>query len=131
MEISRSTKRRGFPSPTPLVDMVFQLLIFFMLTSVAQIADLFPVTPPESTSASQQVTEPATILVGPDGSLALDQTPVALNALAGALRGRQQRPASVLVKADSGAKSGLVVRILEQIYAAGIDDVILATNRLP
>jgi len=130
VKIARSRASKPFPSLAPLVDIVFQLLIFFMLTSAVSVADLFDVKLPESTTAGEQALKPVIVLVGAEGKVALDGELVKVEELIGKLQQRREAGAApVMVKADRGAKTGDVVSVLEQIQAAGIEKVMLATSR--
>jgi len=130
VKIARSRASKPFPSLAPLVDIVFQLLIFFMLTSAVSVADLFDVKLPESTTAGEQSLKPVIVLVGSEGKVALDGEIVRVEELIGKLQQRREAGAvPVMVKADREANTGDVVSVLEQIQGAGVEKVMLATSR--
>jgi biopolymer transport protein ExbD len=60
----------------PLINVVFLLLIFFMLAGALAPADPFRVDPPLSRSEAPPPAEPLTLLIGADGELALDGEPL-------------------------------------------------------
>ena len=113
----------------PLINIVFLLLIFFMLTSTLTTPDAFDVTLPESTQGSEGEMDPIVVLIAGDGALALDNAPIALAALEAALAAaRDARPLSaVLIKADARATTGDVATVLRRARAAGVEKVGLAT----
>lgn len=114
----------------PVINIVFLLLIFFMLLGAMSAPDAFAVRPPQS--AAQAPSDPAeTVLaIGLDGRMALGRLPVAPRHLASELAAwRARHPGRELqVKADAGADAGQVVEVLETLRAAGIARVSLLTS---
>ena len=113
----------------PLINIVFLLLIFFMLTSTLVTPDAFDVTPPESQQGDAAPAAPTVVLVGPDGALALNNEPVALSGLEpGLAAARVENPGSpLLIKADAQATTADVMAVLRRARAAGVERVGLAT----
>lgn len=91
-----ATRRRHAPSLTPLIDVVFILLVFFMLVSsfVRWNAVRVQTSPAASHRAQPAVQHALRVSVFPDGRLLLDGEPVSLDDLVrrvGALRSPQVR----------------------------------------
>src|SRR5215510_5165289 len=71
----------------PMIDVVFFLLVFFMMTSLAMtIYRGLPVSLPEAASGDRAAAETASITVSKDGQTYLNREPVALPDLADRLR---------------------------------------------
>jgi biopolymer transport protein ExbD len=112
----------------PLINVVFLLLIFFMLAGQLTAAGPFPVMPPESAAAGapdlQQEGEPreAVILLAADGRLALDGALVEEAALKAALAERLAAVPGLPVhlKADGDAEAAAVVAVMETLRDAGV-----------
>lgn len=117
----------------PLINIVFLLLIFFMLTSTLVTPDAFDVTPPQSQQGDAAPAPPTVVLVGPDGALALNNEPVALSQLEpGLAAARAESPGSpLLIKADAQATTADVMAVLRRARAAGMERVGLATASAP
>lgn len=117
----------------PLINIVFLLLIFFMLTSTLVTPDAFDVALPESKQGQPAEPQPVVILIGGDGSLALDNEPVSLSELEPALAAaRAEDPgATLLIKADAQATTADVAAVLRRARAAGVERVGLATTNAP
>ncbi len=113
----------------PLINVVFLLLIFFIMTGALHAVDYFNVNPPSSSSQIQGSLDDTVILVGSDGRIAIDNKEVdevdlqlsildKLAANAGAV---------VRIKADGRADAARVVEIMELIEAVGVGRVMLLT----
>lgn len=108
----------------PLINLVFLLLIFFMLAGRLTAADPFEIAPPESASGADPVAEEMLILVAADGRLALDGAMVSEAELAERL-GRE--PRRVRLKADAEAEAVRVVQVMEVLRDAGVENLHLLT----
>lgn len=123
----------------PLINVVFLLLIFFMLAGRLTQAVPFNVEPPVSTAAGQvfgpgaeQLRE-ATVMVAADGRVALNGTlldPAALRqAVADQVARRPDLP--VILKADGAAEASAVVAVMERLRDAGVRRLQLFTQAMP
>ncbi|MEX1153707.1 ExbD/TolR family protein [Parvibaculum sp.] len=119
-------RKRNMASLTPLIDVVFLLLIFFMLTtSFLKTQSLSVVTP--SPSAEELPTDARVVeiwLMG-DGTLRVDGTPVEAENLAEAVKagigGRKDMTVTIL--AESGSRTQVFVTAIEAARQAGARDV--------
>ncbi|NGP51878.1 biopolymer transporter ExbD [Thioalkalivibrio sp. XN8] len=127
------TQRR--PAPTeerilPLINVVFLLLIFFMLAGTLAVREPFEVTAPDSSSETRPETEPRRLLLGADGRLALDgevlDEAAVVAALAAALA--DDPGLRVELKADARTPGNRAVVLLEALRAAGLEQVSLMTQ---
>lgn len=109
----------------PLINVVFLLLIFFMVVGRLSVADPFRVEPPRSANGAGAERGPTVLLIGADGQLALDGKPVETGALAAAIT--ELRTEAVRVKADGAASAGLVVGVLRTLREAGVERTQLLT----
>jgi len=118
----------GFPM-TPMIDVVLQLLIFFMLIS-RYLPPALNVTLPEASTARAEDRPSISISITSDGTLAVDGAITAWPSLPGLLAGREPETL-VRVAADRGADYGLVVRALDASAAAGLTHIALETAPQP
>lgn len=116
---------KGRPRLAPLIDVVFLLLIFFLLTSTLATSDLFEIELPEARSGQDQQAKPLTVLVGAGGDAAVNNVATPVDQLAEALKRELDglSDKQVMVKADAGATTRELVDVLAEISAAGIADV--------
>ena len=131
--VGRHRQRNSDEGIIPLINVVFLLLIFFMLAGKLSQIDPFTVTPPDSASESPPDGSALTVLVGSDGRIAFDGKPVELEELAALLTGRNGRDgqeAKVLrLKADQQAEADRVIEVMESLRAAGIEKLSLLTTK--
>lgn len=126
LEIERGQKEIDI---TPLVDMVFQLLIFFMLTSSFVTLPGIKINLPKAQTAAALPENNIVITVGQDKSLFLNETRVTAaelrKQLAQRVAGKQDTP--LLIKADTKADIGTVVEIWDICRVSGISQINIAT----
>ena len=113
----------------PLINVVFLLLIFFMLAGRLTVSDPFEVRPPSSTNKHPSHDSEVTVLIGADDQLALNGELVSGKALekAVAKRIRAGGPTMVRLKADGQAKGRRVVAIMDRLRNAGVKKLRLVT----
>ncbi len=113
----------------PLINVVFLLLIFFMLAGQLSSGDPFEIAPPDSVSEGAPTETPSLILVAADGRLALDGEELPLERLLERLpaAGEGGVAPEVRVKADGRVEATLVVDLLSRLDQAGVGRVMLLT----
>ena len=123
-----SSNRRGASvvDLTPLIDVVFQLLIFFLLTSnyVSNRSPSMDVDLPESSlRSSAPRLEDFTIAIKPDGTIYVDEGDrVSMEELAVRLtRAANDNPETVvLIRGDQSVPYGRVVKVMSLAKIAGL-----------
>jgi biopolymer transport protein ExbD len=113
----------------PLINVVFLLLIFFMLAGRLAATDPFQIDPPVSASEGLVTVEDLLVQVGVDGRLALNGKEMGEDALSAAVAARLSdgTPAPVRLKADGTVEAARVVAIMERLREAGVESVQLLT----
>ena len=124
-------RRRGRIEIIPMIDVMFFLLATFMLASLSlQNLHSLPVDLPRGQSAPLQAKTPVTLTVTRAGDILLSETAVTLETLAPALRTLLPSPdANVVVAADSGAPTGVVVQAMLRAREAGAAHFLFAIKR--
>lgn len=114
----------------PLINIVFLLLIFFMVAGQLSQSDTVRVEPPRSSSAADMETPLARILMAADGSIHINGIPVAPADVTETVRTllAASAPDAIFVKADSGADARQAIALLAAIRAAGATGVRLVTQ---
>ena len=113
----------------PLINVVFLLLIFFIMTGALHAVDFFNVDPPTSTSDAAGSLDQTVILIGGDGRIAIgnqevDETDLQLTV---SDRLAANADAIIRIKADGRVDAVRVVEIMELIEAVGVRRVLLLT----
>ena len=113
----------------PLINVVFLLLIFFMVAGRLTGSDPFKVDPPTSANKHPAQKPEATVLIASDKRLALDGEVMSADALEKAMAGRIRSGGStvVRVKADARAEGVRVVDVMERLRRAGVAKLRLLT----
>jgi biopolymer transport protein ExbD len=111
----------------PLINVVFLLLIFFMVAGRIAAGDPFRVQAPRAALDGPGRAEDRLLIVAADGRLALDGAEIARPALPGALAGATR----LRVKADAAADSLAVARLLAELRAAGVAEARLMVRERP
>lgn len=122
-------KKNSSPDMTPMIDMVFLLLIFFLLTSVFSIPAV-KTELPESSTAQQVKQDELTIAVKSDGSVYLNDYPVDDVHLRMML-GRKLAAADekiVNVSADKSVDFGRIVKVMDIAKESGAESVAFLTD---
>ena len=115
---------------TPMLDIVFIMLIFFIVTTsfVKEIAlDLN--RPSSEPQEEKRISEVITIRIQANGQVEVGNRPVDIRAVRANVEGELATrgfDTPVVVIADRAADSGLMVRVIDQARMAGADQVSLA-----
>jgi biopolymer transport protein ExbD len=129
MRLRRPTRRSEPENTIPLINVVFLLLIFFMLAGKLGQQDPFPLTPTQSQSERAPTERPVTVYVGQDGRIALGDDVLALDALETAVRARLGDGATVVrLKSDEAAEANRVIAAMDALRRAGVKRVTLLTT---
>lgn len=114
---------------TPLIDMVFQLLIFFMLTSSFIMQSGIKVNLPKAVTAEPGREENVVITISRENVLYLDKKVLTNRELKGVLSRAQKDNIPVLIMADQYASMGRVVEVWDMARDSGVEEVNIATER--
>lgn len=120
-------------SIAPLIDIVFLLLIFFMLTSHFEIITGIDIKLPDITErASDQSVDTMIVVIDKTGNCYLKKGKVALKDLYLRLkRIAEQKKINLILQADRNVKHGYVVRVMDLANQAGINSIIIAAQWEP
>jgi biopolymer transport protein ExbD len=123
--------RRGRIEIIPMIDVMFFLLVSFMLASLSmQTLNSITVNLPQGDAPNLQHKEPVTLTITKDSKIFLDKKPTTLTTMAFALKTMlTEHDAGVVVNADSAAPEGIVVEAMLQARRAGIDHFLIAVKR--
>lgn len=115
---------------SPLIDMVFLLLIFFMVTTVFVEETGVDVQKPVAASATKLNKNSILLAVTPRGDIVHGGRALALNAVRG-LVARQLRDGvrPVIILADRVAHTGVVVDVIDECKRAGAETVSIAARQ--
>lgn len=129
MKLPREKPERELINITPLIDVVFILLVFFMLAGSIEPEDAFPVSPAASTSDLRGDIQDLVVLVGEDGEIAINDRTIERESLEEEVREILTRQPDVLIqlKPAATAKAKEVIAVMEDIRSGGASYVVLLT----
>lgn len=131
MEFEGRSRIHAHLDITPLIDIVFLLLVFFMLTSTFLVPEAIELDLPESGSASVMETTPITISLDQTGQLALNGELIKLDKLRIAIEPllKEDADSAITLKSDAHTEVQQLLKVMDEIRAAGGSNVALATTQ--
>jgi len=130
--LEKRIRKKRLPNLVPLINIVFLLLIFFMLSGTLSKKDLFEVDPPLSYTGSNAESPEITILIRDDNKISLDDKIIPLNNLEAYLTSllKNKNIEEVLIKADGNASSGTLSKVIRMIRNTGIKRAAIVTKNI-
>ncbi|MEY3024278.1 MAG: hypothetical protein RJA16_1104 [Planctomycetota bacterium] len=114
---------------SPLIDCVFILLIFFIVTTVFVEETGVEVDKPQAASASQLEKSSILIALTSKGEVVYGGRDIGISGVQPLVKRMIQREdLPVIVQADQASQSGLLVRIIDEAKLAGATKVSVATR---
>lgn len=131
MRFGRSRRPDPLLDVTPMIDIVFQLVLFFMVSTTFISSPGIQVDLPRS-SAQTILTESddLNIWMTVEGAVYVNDDPVDLKQLRSRLHAAAERSPStlIIVKADTGVQHGRVVQVMDLARAEGLTRLAIATE---
>lgn len=132
MEIERKRKNNPVMDIAPLVDVVFLLLLFFLMTSRIVSEPVIRVRLPESKTSEVEGRREIVISVTGDGFIYLDGTPMVIGDITAALRAKLAATGTdmpVRVRADRESTLGLIVQVIDEVKMSGAATFSIVTEK--
>ena len=130
MEFEGRKKVRTHLNIAPLVDVVFLLLIFFMLSSHFVTQPGIKITLPTAITAKLHPEEDIVISITKDNNLYLNEEEVTLDNLLDRLRIKvgAAKKKTVIIKADEKIDLGLAVKVMDIAKQAEAEGLVISTR---
>lgn len=113
-----------------LIDIVFQQLIFFMLTSAFVFQSGVKIHLPKTVTSDVTQKESFSVVVSKEGLLYLGPAVLTLQELRARLAKGQRSDQPILIRADRAAAMGRVVEVWDLCRSLGITQVHIATDTM-
>jgi biopolymer transport protein ExbD len=132
MKFRRSLETRAVVDLVPMIDVVFQLILFFLVSTTFAMLPGITLDLPQSSTSEGERTNGITISVEATGTVWVNTEQVALEGLDAALDSlgstvpRETVPVSL--EADEMVPNGTIVRILDSLRRTGYTAVNLRTR---
>lgn len=131
MRLPELQRREMGENMIPLINVVFLLLIFFMLAGTLAAPEPLQIRPPAAISDAALESREWMLLLSADGELALDGVVLPAEALAATVsKLLQEHPdARLKLKADADLTVTKLIQVMDALRAAGAERVILLTQK--
>jgi biopolymer transport protein ExbD len=117
---------------TPIVDVVFNLLIFFALSlNFAVTSGGINVKLPKASSAEPIKAQELTINLTADGKTYLNDKVITLDKLSQKLKEKKDKDSLVIIRADSSVTHGRVVEAMDTVKTNGFSRLAIAVDQPP
>jgi biopolymer transport protein ExbD len=127
---SNQESAAGSINMTPLIDMVFILLIFFLVTASFTKESGIDVDRPTAQTAVRE--EQGSIIIGinKNGEIWMENQQIDLSSVRALVEhNHAQNPeGTVIILADENSRTGLTVEVLDQVRLAGVTNVSIAAS---
>ncbi|TKB44670.1 ExbD/TolR family protein [Thalassotalea mangrovi] len=113
---------------TPMLDIVFIMLIFFIVTTSFVKEAGIDVQKPKAANASKKPSANIFIAIRENGEIWMDKRVVDVERVSANIEKllAEQPTDIVIIQADKGARHGVVVKVMDAIKDAGIDKISIA-----
>ena len=116
----------------PMIDIIFFLLVFFMMSTLYMVEQrTIPVNLPQTAAAQSDVPRSVSISVTPEGRILYEQEDIPLEFLKKRVQIELSRDKDMVfvLRSDKQAQYGSVVAVLDELKSAGVQRVAIATER--
>ncbi|WP_447556244.1 ExbD/TolR family protein [Vreelandella sp. EE22] len=114
---------------TPMLDVVFIMLIFFIVTTSFINESGIEIDRPESSAASSRADAQVLLAITPEGAVWVDGSPVDIHRVGQEVSGLLSADGSVVIQADRDSTTGLLIEVMDRLQQAGIEQVAVAASR--
>jgi biopolymer transport protein ExbD len=131
MEFERRRRRHTHIDVAPLVDVVFNLLLFFMITYNVVADPAVKIRLPESKTADSQAEEQVVIALSREGQAYLGDKAVQVEELPPLVQEalKQCKEPSVKIKADQEVPVSLLLKVVDAVKLSGCSTFSIATEK--
>ena len=130
MEFDKATRTHHGINMVPLINIVFLLLIFFMLSTTLVAPEKIIVETPQSENSEEQEEVSLTLTILRNGEIYLNNKITSIDTVLATFQASVQKNENlnVLIKADANTTTKDVISVLKAARTARIENVALATQ---
>ena len=114
---------------TPMIDMVFILLIFFLVTASFNKMNAIDIQRPDGATNDMQGAVSLVISIDAENGVWIEGEPVDIRKLRSRVKILSGAHTSVMLNADRTVDTGRLIEVLDQVRLAGVDNVAVATAK--
>jgi biopolymer transport protein ExbD len=130
VQLRAKARKKIYINITSLIDCIFMLLLFFMITSTFLEQPGIKLELPAARTTANSEPQEYVLTVDKKGELFLNRQPLTLAELEAEIRKAlpQMKDSALVLKADQEITHGLVVRIMDMAKRGGIKKLIIGTK---
>ncbi len=130
MRLQERPRRKTVINITSLIDVIFMLLLFFMISSTFLEQPGIKLELPAAKTEAVGEPQEYVLTVDRQGGLFLNRQAVDMDRLEAAIRGvlPKMKDAALVLKADQEISHGLVVRVMDLAKRGGVRKLIIGTK---
>lgn len=115
---------------TPMIDMVFILLIFFLVTASFNKMNAIDIQRPDGVTNDMQGSVSLVVSIDAENGVWIEGEPVDIRQLRSRVKTLSGgKHTSVMLNADRTVDTGRLIEVLDQVRLAGVDNVAVATAK--
>lgn len=125
-------KKKPYFMIIPMIDIIFFLLVFFMMNSLQTVAQkALAVQLPQAKHAAAPAQLPIVLTLDKDGHITVDNRPVSYDEAAAVMQQHmaENPDAAVVLQADEKTAHGQVVAIMDMLKGAGVHRLAIAAKQ--
>ncbi len=132
MQLLNKKRRKIIINITSLIDVLFLLLIFLMISSSFVEQPGMKLELPESKSASAESMKELVLEINQDGTIYLGETAIPLDSLEYKFKSLvpSLENRTLILRADKESRHGTVVTVMDKAKISGIEKIIIATKSM-
>jgi len=118
MRIPDEPDMQGEINIVPMIDAIFSILAFFIISSISLIrSEGLPVNLPSAKTTESQKVAQINVTIQPDGKVFLNKQPIEVNSLQGAVTKLipNSEQGMVIINADEKVSHGIVVSVMDEL----------------
>ncbi len=131
MRIARKTPEKARIEIIPMIDVIFFLLVFFMVSTLSMTINRgLPVNLPTAATSQKDVRDNVSLTVQQDGKIFLNKEPVTLQDMGPRVKAvlAADPRLAVVINADGQVLHSTVVDILDELRQAGVSGLAIAVK---
>ncbi|BAQ62151.1 biopolymer transport protein ExbD/TolR [Geminocystis sp. NIES-3708] len=132
MQIHEGEEVQGEINLVPMIDAIFSILAFFIISSISLIkSEGLPVNLPSATTTESQKVAQINVTIQSDGKVFLNKQPIQINSLQGALTKLipNNQQGMVIINADEKVSHGIVVSVMDELRQVKGAGLAIATTK--
>ena len=114
---------------TPMLDVVFIMLIFFIVTTSFIKESGVEIERPDASAATPRPEAQVLVAITPEGAVWVDGKPVDVHRIGQQVADMLTDDGAVVIQADRASTTGVLIEVMDRLKQAGVEQVAVAASR--